>query len=232
MKKLHFFTILLLVAQVGFSQVRTIELAPFEKVEVFGPFRVKLVKSETTRAEFDFRGVERSNLICEVKRGSLELKFKNRRYVNDIKEGRDPKYVDVTIYYNDIDVLEASAGAIVKSSEQVKSKYLIIDCSMGAEVRLDVFAKKIEAISTMGAVLEMGGQTEFLAVKAKTGGILRARNLESKTTIVRASTGADVIVYASEQLEAFAGFGASVDYVGGPLLRETSTNFGGDISRR
>ena len=232
MKRFSITIIALLVVQVSFSQLKTKELPSFEKLEVIGPFRVKLVKSETTRAEFDFHGVDYGDLVCEVQRGSLALKFKNRRYVHDWKEGRDSKYVDVTLYYTDIDVIEASIGALVKSSEQIKSKYLIVDCSMGAEVSLDVYAKKIEAISTMGAVLKMRGRTEFLAVKAKTGGVLKAGDLESITTIVRASMGADVYVNASEELEAFAGFGASVDYTGRPARRETSTNFGGDVSRR
>ena len=44
--------------------------------------------------------------------------------------------------------------------------------------------------------------------------------------------GADVMVNVTEELEASAGFGAQVDYIGGPAVRHTSKNFGGEVNRR
>jgi hypothetical protein len=232
MKKYCLLAVFLILTLVSFGQRTTIELPAFDKIEIFGPFKVKLIKAETAYAEFDFNGIDRDDIVCEVRRKSLELKFKNRHYINDWKEGRNSRYVEVNVYYNDIDVIEASAGAIVKSAEQLKSKFLIIDCSMGAEIRLDVYAKKIDAVSTMGAQLEMKGQTEFLDVKATTGGVLEARDLESKVTFVKANMGADVFVNATEEIEASAGFGANVRYSGKPSVRQTSRNFGGEVNRR
>ena len=232
MKKLFTLIVSLFVIQIGFAQTETLQLSTFDKLDVFGPFKVNLIKSETAYAEIDFNGIKKDEVVCEVQKESLKLKLKNRQYLNDWKEGCNTSYIIVNLYYNDIDAIEAAAGAIVKSAGEVKSKYLIIDCSMGAEVTLHVFAQKIDAVTTMGGILEMKGQAEYFEVKATMGAVLKARELESKTTIVKANLGADVIVNASEELEASAGFGASVDYIGGPARRNTSNNFGGEVRRR
>lgn len=233
MKRVNLLTFLVFAALTGFSQKVTLQLSSFNKLDAFGPFDVKLVKSETERAEINFNGIEKEDIVYEAQKGTLRLKFKNRHYMDEWEnDRRRSRYVLVTVYYKDIDVIEAGAGAVVTSQETLKSKYLSIECSMGAEVTLDIFAQKIEATSNMGGILEMSGQTELLDVKANMGGVLKASHLESKTVYVKANMGAVVTVHATEELEASAGFGAIVDYVGGPAVRNTSNNFGGEVNSK
>jgi hypothetical protein len=233
MKRVYLLTLLVFASFSGFSQKITLPLSSINKIDVFGPFEVKLVKSDHERAEINFNGIDKEDLIYETHHETLRLKFRNSHYMNEWKDDhRRSRYVLVTVYYTDIDVIEAGAGAVVTSSEIVKSKYLNIECTMGAEVTLEVLTEKIEAISNMGGVLEMSGRTEHLDVKANMGGVLKAAHLESKTVYVKANMGADVMVNATEEIEASAGFGAIVDYVGGPTVRYTSKNFGGEVNKR
>ncbi len=233
MKRIYLLAILVFVTSTGFAQKTTLELSSFGRLDVFGPFDVKLIKSDTERAEIDFNGIDKDDIVYSAQKGTLRLKLKNSHYMNEWKnDSRRSKYILVKVYYKDIDVIEAAAGAIVTSTETLKSKYLSIDCNMGAEVTLDILAMKVEAISNMGGVLEMTGQTDHLEVKANMGGVLKAPRLESKTVYVKANMGADVMVNATEELEASAGFGANVDYVGGPSVRHTSKSFGGEVNRR
>ncbi len=233
MKRVYFLAILMSAASTGIAQKITLQLSSFNELDVFGPFDVKLIKSDFERAEIDFNGIDKDDIVYSAQKGTLRLKLKNSHYMNEWKnDSRRWKYILVKVYYKDIDVIEAAAGAVITSAETIKSKYLSVDCSMGAEVTLDILAMKVEAISNMGGVLEMTGQTEHLQVKANMGGVLRAPHLESKTVYVKANMGADVMVNASEELEASAGFGANVDYIGGPSVRHTSKNFGGEVNRR
>lgn len=233
MKKLLLSFLLIGIPLLTFAQKTTLEVSSFNKIDVFGPFDIKLIKSENDRVEIDFNGVEKEDVISEIQRGTLRLKLKNHHYMDEWKDNkRQSRYVLVNVYYQDIDIIEAAAGALVTSKEVLKSKYLSIDCTMGAEIKLDVTAKRIEAISNMGGWLELSGQTEHMEVRANMGGVLKAARLESKTVYVKANMGADVTVNATEELDASAGFGASVDYVGGPSVRHTSRNFGGEVNRR
>lgn len=233
MKNLYLFVFLILAASPGFAQKTTLPFSSFNELEVFGPFNIELIKAETERVEIDLNGIEKEDVVSEIQKGTLRLKFKNRHYMDEWKnDSRKSRYVLVSIYYTDIDRIDVAAGALVTSKETLKSKYLIVDCTMGAEVTLDVLAKKMEANTNMGGVLEMTGQTDHLEVKANMGGVLKASHLESKTVFVKANMGASVIVNATEEIEASAGFGANVDYIGGPSVRHTSKNFGGEVNRR
>lgn len=231
MKKILPLSLLVFIIYPAVAQKTTLQFSAFDQVEVFGPFDVTLVKSETEYAEVDFKGIDEKDIVYEVHKGVLKFKLRHWHYLNDHKDHKF-NYISVKLYYNDIDRIEAAAGAIVRSSEQLKSKYLRVDCSMGAEVTLDIFAWKVKAASTMGGLLRMGGQTEFMEARAATGGVLRAPYLESKTVYVKATTGASVFVNAQEELEAFANLGASINYTGGPSVRHTSRNFGGEISHK
>ena len=235
MKKIYLSALLVLILSPVFAQPKTLQFSGVNKLDVFGPFEVQLIKSDTEYAEIDFNGIEDDDdIVYEAHRGTLRLKFKNRHYINEWKNDnrRNNRYVIVKMYYKDIDIIDAAAGAIVKSTEQLKSKYLHIKSSMGAEVTLDVYAKKIMADSKMGGELELTGITESFEVDANTGGVLKATYLESKIVYVHASMGAEVTVNATEELNASAGFGAMVNYVGGPTVKHTSRNFGGEVNRR
>lgn len=233
MKRLFLIVFLSIISATAFSQKTSLQIPSFTEVDVFGPFDVKLIKSESERADIDFNGIEKEDIIYEYKNGVLRLKMKNSHYMDEWKnDSRHSKYVLVNVYYKDIDIIDAGAGALVTSRELVKSKYLSVDCAMGAEVTLDILAKKVQAIANMGGVLTLTGQTEHLEVKANMGGVLKASQLESKTVYVKANMGADVIVNASEEIDVTAGFGASVDYVGSPSVRNTSSNFGGEVNRK
>lgn len=233
MKRLFSIVFLAFIISNGFAQKSTLPLPAFTEIDAFGPFDIKLIKSDTERAEIDLNGIDKEDIIYEYRNGALRLKLRNSHYMNEWKnDNRRSRYVLVTVYYKDIDIIEASAGAIVTSKELLKSKYLDVECSMGAEVTLEILAKKINATSNMGGVLELSGQTEHLEVKANMGGVLRAGHLESKTVYVKANMGADVMVNATEELDASAGFGANVDYIGGPNVRNTSKNFGGEVNRK
>lgn len=235
MKNVYSFTfLLLLISTFGLSQKTHKDLPSFKAIDVFGPFDIELIKSDKEYAEVDLNGIEQEEVVIEVQKDILKLKIKNRHYFSEWKEDsyRKSEYVRVKIYYIDIDVLEAQAGALITSQQPLKSKYLHIDCSMGAEITLDIIAKEMEVITSMGGVLELSGQTEELDVKASMGGELKAAQLESKIVFVKASMGADVMVNVVEELDASAGFGATIDYIGGPNVRHTSSNMGGEVNRK
>lgn len=233
MKRVILLSLSILIVSSGYAQKTTLKLSSFKDLDVFGPFEIQLVKSDTEKMEIDFNGIDKDDIVYGAEKEVLRLKLKNSHYIDEWKnESRKSRYILVTVYYKDIDLIEASAGAVITSAETLKSKYLTIECTMGAEVTLDIDAQKTEAISNMGGVLKLSGQTDHLEVKANMGSLLKASQLEAKTAYVKANMGADVFVNVSEEFEASAGFGANVDYIGGPSVRHTSKNFGGEVNKR
>ena len=234
MKKIIVLIFITLLSATTFAQKETLPIKEFKGIDVFGPFDVILIKSDSNRVELDYNGVDRENLVTEIQHGVLKMKLKSKHYWNDWNnhEYRKAKYVFVRVYYTDIDEIIAQAGAIVKTKERLKSKYLAIDCAMGAEVSLDVLCKEMLVKSSMGGILRLNGQTEVLDSKVSMGGVLKAATLESKIVFVKASMGGDVTVNVLDELDVSSSFGANVNYIGVPALVNTSKNMGGEVHKK
>ncbi|MBX2962738.1 MAG: DUF2807 domain-containing protein [Cyclobacteriaceae bacterium] len=230
MKKLLFLFFLALTSFAN-AQKKFESINSFTKINVFGPFEVELVKADRESLEMDYRGVDPEYIVAEVNNGELKLKLRNKAYMNDWKSDNysNSKYVRVKVYYTELNEVRAQAGAEVFSKDILKSRVLVLEGSMGAEMELDVVAKNLHTKSTMGAVVKLSGQTETLEAKVNMGAVLKATQLLSKRVYVNASMGAEVKVNALEEIEINAGFGAEVDYTGSPDVRHTNRNFGAEV---
>lgn len=228
----YLITLLILIVSLSVKAQKTTEtISSFNKIDVFGPFEVELVPSDRESLELDYRGIDPENIVAEVSRGELKLKLRNKHYMNDWKSNDYPrsKYVRVKVYYAELSEVRAQADSEVFSRSTVKSRNLALECSMGAEMDLDIVAKNLYTKANMGAVLNLTGQTETFEAKANMGGVLKASQLLSKVVYVNANMGAEVKVNALEEIEISAGFGATVDYTGSPNVRHTNKNFGAEV---
>jgi hypothetical protein len=224
--------LLCLVSLTGFSQKQ--ELNPFTAIDVFGPFQIELIKSDVEAIDMQAVNVDKSDLTVEVHRGQLILKLRSRHFFTDWDSDkfRNEPRIKTKIYYKELDELKISAGGTVESAEAVKSKKLVLEGSMGAEIDLSTTAETMYVRTSMGATVNLRGQTDFLEVKANMGGVLNANRLESKSAYVKANMGADVSIYASEEVDIDAAMGASVRYGGDPTVRHTNRKIGADIHKR
>jgi hypothetical protein len=219
-----------------FAQKSHQRLAAFTTLDVFGPFEIELIKAESPSIDINYGGIDKDDIVVDVHHDVLKLKFKNKHFMNEWKSSsydhRHDDYVKVKVYYTDIDAIEAEAGAKVFSRAPLKSKNLIIDTSMGAEIELDLIAKNVLVKSSMGAITELSGKSEQLEIKASMGSEILAGRLQSKVAFVRATMGSVVRVNVLEELDASAGFGATIDYSGGPAVRHKNTSLGAEIRSR
>ncbi|MCU0398075.1 MAG: DUF2807 domain-containing protein [Cyclobacteriaceae bacterium] len=225
-----FFVISLIISTLGYSQKSVEKFDSFDKIDVFGPFEVELIKADKNEVVMDYRGFDRDNIISEVSRGELQLKLRNKHYMNEwTSDYPRSRYVKVTVYYTELTDIKAQAGAEVYTVDVLKSRNLALQSSMGAEMRMDVLAKNLITKVTMGGIMDVEGKSETLDIKANMGGVLKASHLESKLVYVSASMGAEVDVRATDEIEINAGFGAIVNYTGDPSVRHTTKNFGAEV---
>lgn len=213
-----------------------VEVSNFKSIDIFGPFDVELIKAEKEAMEIDYSGVHRDNIIIEVYRNKLKLKLKNRHYIdewtsssNDYKNTRNVK---VKLYYTELTAVTANAGANIQSDDVFKIRNFEVEAGMGGIVNLKVLNQHLYVKTSMGSEVFLKGKVDELEVNATMGGVLTASALESKFVQVRANMGADVHVNVLEELDASAGFGAVIRYTGGPEVKHTSTNFGGEIRQK
>jgi hypothetical protein len=232
MKRVNLAIVLVLITTLTFAQKK--ELNPFTAIDVFGPFQIELIKSDKEAIEMQAINVDKDDLTVEVHRGELVLKLRSRHYLTDWdsdKFRKEPR-IKTKIYYKELDEIRIAAGGTMESRETIRNKKLVIEGSMGAAVNLSTVAETMYVRSSMGATVNLDGRTDFLEVKASMGGVLQATRLESKSAYVKASMGSEVSIFASDEVDIDANFGADVKYAGNPAVRHTNTKMGADIGKR
>ncbi|QNM86954.1 DUF2807 domain-containing protein [Polaribacter pectinis] len=137
-------------------------------------------------------------------------------------------YVTIT----NLDLLKATSGSDVYSENVIKTDEISISATSGADIRIAVDAVSVETSSTSGADIKISGTTTNHASSATSGASIEAYDLESKNTIAKATSGADINIYASVNLEAKATSGGDIDFRGNPKKINKKSTSGGSVSAR
>lgn len=215
------------------AQTHEIKVSPFTDISVFGPFKVKLVKSQTCRAEIDYHGIDAGDVTAKCNNDELVIKIKNKGFF-DFMDDHDRRgnraWAVVTIYYTSLENIEIKGGASLRAVEPITSPKLTLISQMGSDVRLQLQVKELFLESSMGSEVELSGTADEAKIKAKMGSEVDASELKCQEVSASASMGADVKVFAEKELNASANFGASISCKGNPHHRHTSEFFGADVN--
>ncbi|HEV8514308.1 MAG TPA: head GIN domain-containing protein [Cyclobacteriaceae bacterium] len=232
---MRLFTLLLLLTALTFANAQTHEIkaSQFTDINVFGPFKVKLIKSQTCRAEIDYHGLDAGDVIAKCNNDELLIKIKNKGFFDfmddsDRRGNRD--YAIVTIYYTSLEHIEIKGGASLRAANAIASPSLTLISQMGSDVRLQLQVHELYLESSMGSEVELSGTADEVKIKAKMGSEVDAFELKCQEVSASASMGADVKVFAEKELNASANFGASISCKGNPHHKHTSEFFGADVN--
>jgi hypothetical protein len=217
------------------AQIENTKIKDFQVIYVFGPFRVDLIKADAPGIKIDYHGVDKEAITIKSKDGDLTIRFKNRDFV-DFEDGpwkrNRVRFTNVTIYYTLLEAIEARAGALIESTETINAKKIFLVSKMGSQMKLSINAQNLELESSMGSEVDLSGVVDRLTVRSKMGSDVNASALKSQHVTVSSSMGSEVSVYAEEELNASADFGASITYRGNPSTSHTSKFLGAEVNRK
>lgn len=223
-KIIPLFAIALLIgAQTLYAQS---DLQYFDGIDLRGNIDVVLVQGNETSIEID--KYDRNRVSVSVEKGILSVK---RKKPLKIKEYEDDA-IDIRITYQKLNELKARSGAHVRNQESIQSNHLHIDLNSGAKAKLTLDAGDLEVKAGEGAQLRMRGKAESIDAKVSTGAKIDAFSLESEYVYVKASTGGEADVFATELIEASAHTGGDVDYKGSPKKVRVDDKLGGDVNNK
>ena len=196
-------------------------LEPFDRVNAFGNVRVILTKGESP----SFNATKKSDdLNIRIKEGTLKISHKH----ND-RMWSNPLIVEVT--YTVLDEVNASAGANVEHDGVFEYGDIELSADAGAKVRFDMDASSVRAFVGEGGVITLDGICKHLEVKGSTGAIFEGRDLKAESVTARSNTGAELLVYAVESVDATAMMGGHVMISGDPPRVQINESLGGTVSQ-
>ncbi|OIP51402.1 MAG: hypothetical protein AUK33_04360 [Flavobacteriaceae bacterium CG2_30_34_30] len=147
----------------------------------------------------------------------------------NIKKAKS-KLVMVAIFDN-LDAIEASSGANIKSITTVFSDNLYVKSSSGASIELNVLAKNLTVKSSSGSSIVLNGQSLQLDTKSSSGSSINANDLSANHATAKASSGATISLNVESSLNAEASSGGEISYRGDPKVVNKNASYSGNVKK-
>jgi hypothetical protein len=198
----------------------TRSIKDFSKLKISKGINVTLIKGDELSADINIVNAPLSDVIIENDQNELTIKMKTRIY-QDVS-------VQVYLTYRDIREISLGSGSSVDNQEVLEGKVLILNAGLDSVIDLKLDVTSVEA-DVSAARITLEGYAQNLEAKATAGGKFQGQNLEVEKAYVSANTGGIATVKVSELLDAKAGTGGTIEYLGEPKKLSTKETFGGEV---
>jgi hypothetical protein len=209
----------LLISTIAFSQVER-SLGDFSKVTSFDKIDVVLIQSNENKISIN--GKEASSVEIVNKNGELKIRMPFTKTM----QGED---ISVTLYYKNIEAVEANEGSRIASSEIFKTTIFDIIAKEGAEIKINIDVDKLNIKGTSGAIITVNGTTRSQDVLINSGAILNAKKLETEQTSITVNAGGEAVIYATILVDAKVRAGGTITIYGKPKQINQKIIAGGTI---
>ncbi len=222
MKFLGVSVILLLIAQIGFGQVKQ-NVGDFSSVVATDKIQVELIKSDESLVTFE--GQNHENVKVVNTNGSLVLKMNT---LNMLQGGN----ISVKVYYKSLNNVEAKKGAKVfaTTNNKVAADHLKVYASEGGLVDLYTAVKTAEIKVTSGATIALYGKANKQEIISNFGGKYEGKDFKTSITTVTVNGGGKADVYVTDSIETKTRGGGVIDVYGKPEQRVEKKMAGGTVN--
>jgi Putative auto-transporter adhesin, head GIN domain len=220
----HILTVLtILIASVAIAQ-NTIEktIGEFTQLKAYDLIEVNLVKSKENKVVISGKNI--NAVVIVNKNGKLKIRM-------NLEESFDGKNTSVTLYYTNVDILDANEGAIISSEEKIKQYEIDLRAQEGGIIRIDLKVKIANIRAVTGGIIETHGTANSQDVSLNTGGIYKGKDLQTESTTVIIKAAGDAHVNASDIVDVKIRAGGDVFVYGNPKTIKENRVFGGRVKR-
>lgn len=211
-----------MISQLNYSQT-TIKLEDFDALKVFDQLNVTLIPSNENKVVVT--GKNESSFEAVNKNGVLKL----RMAITKILSGADTK---VTLYFKDIQSIDANEGSIVSCKAIFKQTTMELSVQEGAVIEVELDVENATAKLYSGGIINVAGKAVTQKAAITSGGILNAKNLETSQTTVSISAGGSADINASTLVDAKVNAGGTITIYGKPKQIKQQAFAGGTITEK
>jgi hypothetical protein len=224
-----FFAFAFLLGTSVLASRETRQVSGFHGVSVSSGIDLYLTQKNVEEVVVEADSDDMDKIITEVEGGILKIYIKQKSWFN-MNWNSDPRKVYVS--FKTLDRLDASAGSDVESESVLKLDKLKLDASSGSDVEIELEANELNVDSSSGSDIKLKGKAVYLDVSASSGSDIDAGDLETKKCRANTSSGSDIRVNVSEELDANANSGGDISYTGNPAQKNINESSGGDVYKR
>jgi hypothetical protein len=232
MKTIKLFALLLIVIALFISNSLQAEgrqkrqLSGFHGVSVSSGIDLFLTQKNVEEVAVEADSDDLDKIITEVEGGILKIYVKKNSWFNMNWNNQKRK---VFVSFRELDKLDASAGSDVSSEGLFKLKELDMDASSGSDIKLELDAEKLIVESSSGSDIQVKGKVNELHASASSGSDINASELQAKKCTASVSSGSDIRVFVTDELDANASSGGDISFSGNPKSKDINESSGGDV---
>ena len=217
MKKIVF--CLLACSSIAFGQIEK-KPGDFHKVTSFDQIDVILVPGNENIVQIDGKSADDVELIN--KNGELKIRMKLLKLL-------DGDHISVTVYYKEIDAVEANEGSRISCTDKIESTSFDINAKEGSEVKLLLNIEKLNVRTSNGSTVNISGTAKFQEVVVNSGANYQAESLETQQTEIVYNAGGNARIFATKLVDAKVRAGGNILIYGTPKQINEKIVAGGTI---
>ncbi len=203
------------------TQQRSIS-SDFTAIEVSNGINVHLTMSKETSLSVEADENLHDIIKTEVEDGVLHIYTEKNIWRAKARK--------VYLSTSTINRIKATSGLGVFSENTITADDFDVNTSSGANVKLMLNVANLDCDTSSGANASLKGVSAHFVANSSSGSNLKARDLTSKTCNADVSSGANISVNVSEQLDANASSGGNIQFSGSPKVVNKNSSSGGSIS--
>lgn len=217
MKKLVYS--LLFISSLTFAQKEK-EVGDFNKVTSFDKIDVILIASDENKVVVDGSGSDDVEIVN--KNGELKIRMRLTKMLSGDN-------VSATVYYKNIDAVEANEGSRIASDETFEATTFDVIAKEGSEIKIKVNVDRLTLRTANGSTVTISGKAKNQEVIVNSGGIYEAEKLITNQTVITANAGGDADIYATDLVDAKVRAGGDIRIFGKPKQINQKIVAGGTI---
>lgn len=204
------------------EEIRNVE--DFHGVRVTSGMNVHLVQGDQVKVLVIADKNLHKVIETRVENGILEV----RAHAN-IWRAKEKKVVITSPNFREI---TGTAGSNIFTDNQLKSGQTRIKGSAGSNLHININGQNIEIFASSGSNIYMEGSAGEMIIKVSSGANIKAGDIKSGKSDVKASSGGNVWVTVEKEIIADASSGGNIFYFGAPAAVSTSSSSGGNIIKK
>jgi hypothetical protein len=218
-----------LMASTANDSRQTRQITGFHGVSVSSGIDLFLTQKNVEEVFVEAGSEDLEKIITKVENGILRIYIREKSWFGIGWNNRPRK---VYVSFVNLDKLDASAGSDVKTTSVLKLGKLDVDVSSGSDVKLELEASEVRVGTSSGSDISLKGKAKVIHADASSGSDLNAGDLETQKCVASVSSGADIRVNVTEELDAHASSGGDISYSGSPKTKNINKSSGGDVHGR
>lgn len=222
------FLLLLLILAGSFSLVlaqnsETRNLGSFTRISVSEAIHVYLSHGTSESARIEVSGIDLDEVLTDIHGSTLDIHL----------DGRNHRNIDVDVYvtYRELEEIEVSAAASVRTEDLLKTQSLKVEASSAGDTDLEIDVENLEVNVSSSADVEISGKAKFQEVSVSSAGKYDGFDLESEEADITASSAGSARVTVTKRIEAEANSAGDVRYRGNPDKIYEDENSGGSVRK-